>query len=93
MTLRRHAITNLSSSDHAPTMHRICQRIAARRQSEADTLPAPDDWQPVKPSKSSRLLRGIKHLRALFLLRMTGIRSPELGEAYRYETSNHLDPL
>ena len=71
-------------TEDAPAMHRICKAIAAKRQREANILPAPEGWRLPKPSP-------IKRLRAVFLHKMTGIRTPELGEAY-HET-NHLDPL
>lgn len=87
MTIRRHSLTDLSSTGNAAAMHRICTAIDRRRRDQANTLPAPEGWQAAKPGL-------FKRLRALFLLRMTGIRTPELGEAYRHETTpTHLDPL
>lgn len=44
-------------SEDAPAMHRVCSRIAARRQSEANTLPAPEGWPVVKTQPPSLFLR------------------------------------
>ena len=37
----------------APAMHRICTRIAKRRQSEANVMPAPEGWPEPKAHKPS----------------------------------------
>lgn len=83
MTLSRKQTPLLSRDVHA--MHRICNGIAAKRAQAANTLPAPEGWQPPKRGRVRRALEW-------FAAQVTGIKDPPLGEACR-EPSTHLDPL
>lgn len=47
----------LMLGEDTPAMQRLCNRIAARRQSEANTLPAPPDWRPMPMRRPSLFLR------------------------------------
>lgn len=84
MTLRTHSLRDLSSTGNAPVMHRICTAIANRRRDQANTLPAPEGWQPPKQGRIRRAIEWVA-------TQVTGIKEPQLGEAYR-ETPTHLDP-
>jgi hypothetical protein len=46
-------------TDDVPGMHRICQRIAERRQREADTLPPPSDWPALPNHQRKWIVRGL----------------------------------